>query len=65
MRLLGAVLTSLVAVSLAAAQPEPRRVKTERVPGDGAAAAKNEFKPGAKGEAKGKPSKGKIGRAHV
>jgi hypothetical protein len=59
MRLLGAVLTSLVAVSVAAAQTEPKRVKTERIPVEGAAAANSDAKPAAKGEPKGKPAKGK------
>jgi len=55
MRLLGAVVTSLVAVSLAAAQPEtgPKRVKTERIPVEGAAAATKE-------EPKAKQAKGKT-----
>src|SRR5262249_29879694 len=65
MRLLGAVVTSLVAVSLAAAQPEPRRVKTERIPLDGAGLTKSEAKGAAKeehkGKAKGKQAKGKPG----
>jgi len=63
MRLLGAILTSLVAVSLAAAQPsnpaastEPRKVKTERIPVEGATATKSDAKPAA---TKGKQPKAK------
>lgn len=62
MRLLGAILTSLVAVSLAAAQPSdpastaPKKVKTERIPVDSATGTKSDAKPVA---TKGKQAKGK------
>ena len=66
MRLLGAALTSLVAVSLAvaqdrpAAQTEPKKVKTERVRVDGAAAPDTGFNTKV---AQAEPKKQKGGRA--